>query len=190
MFQHLLVIWGQTRSQKCSKLASSFLALTPSVKWAPKVSKKNQTKKQWKKEKEKTKFISKQTKKNIEKTTKFILCSLNRVQTTDSQLVTWFVHHFCHLFTTLKSEALGLYNNHPIKQPLQTCQSDLAWGFNAILKWWNAGFYASLQLIYEPLLQQGRAWQPSRECIHSPLQAFCSFFLTPKLRNCDETWQS
>jgi hypothetical protein len=25
------------------------------------------------------------------------------------------------------------------------------------------------------------------ECIHSPIQGFCSFFLTPKLRNCDET---
>jgi hypothetical protein len=34
MFSHLLVTWGQTTSQKCSKLAPGFLALTPSVKQA------------------------------------------------------------------------------------------------------------------------------------------------------------
>jgi hypothetical protein len=78
MFSHLLVTWGQTTSQKCSKLAPSFfLALTPSVKWAPKVTtkkkKKNIGKKQTKENTENTtKFISKQKKKNIEKTTKFI----------------------------------------------------------------------------------------------------------------------
>ncbi len=59
--------------------------------------------------------------------------------------------------------------------------------FNAILKWWNAGFYARFTTYLWTFIATKEGMTTTDECIHSPIQGFCSFFLTPKLRDCDET---